>query len=178
MFDKRDLLQERLRPVIRTLQGVRFWRGSAVTLLAAALIAWALVPPVRSGQLSGTTAAWVILAAVAVCIAVIALAAARSFLNLRDIALRIERRFPSLGQRLLTAIELPTKSQASLGYLQSRVVEEAHEHSQTHRWEEVVSPKQVLISRLAGMFSFVAMAAMLWILATSEPAGGAAAPGC
>lgn len=174
MFDQRDLLQERLRPVIRTLQGLRFWRGAAIILLIAALISWALLPPVRSGQISGSSAAWSILAAVAIGMVIIAIAAARSYLDLHDLALRIERRFPSLGQRLLTAVELPPKSQAPLGYLQSRVIEEAREHSQTHRWAEVVSPTQVLISRLAGMFSFVAMAAMLWILATSEPTGGAA----
>ena len=45
MFDQRDLVRERLRPVIRTLQGLWFWRGAAVILLAAALIAWALVAP-------------------------------------------------------------------------------------------------------------------------------------
>ncbi len=174
MFDQRDLLRERLRPVIRTLQGLWFWRGSAVVLLAAALIAWALIPPVRSGQVSGSSAAWGLLAAVVVGLLIIAIAAARSYLDLRELALRIERRFPSLGQRLLTAVELPPPSQASLGYLQSRVIQEAHEHSRTHRWEEVVSPTQILISRLAGLFSFVAMAAMLWILATSEPTGGAA----
>src|SRR5690606_1863505 len=52
-----------------------------------------------------------------------------------------------------------------------------HEHAQTHRWVEVVSPSQVLLSRLAGLFSFVAMSVMLWILATSEPVGDAAARG-
>src|SRR5690606_29114029 len=111
----------------------RFWWGAALILVAATLLAAGLVGPVRAGQLTGSGAAVAILVVVAVSLCLLAFLARRSYRDPRQVAARVGRRFPSLGQRLITAVQLPARSQrASLGFLQHRVIEEAHEHSKTH----------------------------------------------
>jgi hypothetical protein len=147
-----------------------------VIVLAATVIGWALAVPVGQGRYAGDTVAIVILVTVAIGLVAAAIFAGRSFRNLRRIAKRVEDRFPSLDQRLLTAIELADVESAggpapSLGYLQSRVIEEANSHSRSHRWADVVSPRQVWLSRSVGVVSLVAMAGTLWVLAFGRPAG-------
>ena len=170
MFDKRNRLQERLRPVVAALRGVRFWYLAAGIVVVATLIAWAMVDPVREGRFSGFLVALAILACVAVALVVVAISVRLSFRDPRTVALRIERRFPALQQRLLTAVGLAAPlTGVRLGYLQRRVIEEAENHGRSHRWVEAVPSKHRLLSRLTGLLSLAAMGLMLVHLADSGP---------
>jgi len=170
MFDQRTQLQERLRPVVRTLRGVRFWWITAAVLLLATIATVLIIGPVRDGRLETQSVVIAIVSVVAVGIAMAALVSAVSYRNPRDIATRLERRFPTLQQRLLTAIELMRNTDGQpLGYLQRRVIEEAHAHSKTHRWTEVVPPSQVMVSRMAGLVALAAMVGTLAFLAAGGP---------
>ncbi|HBJ33565.1 MAG TPA: hypothetical protein DDZ51_02155, partial [Planctomycetaceae bacterium] len=176
MFDQRTQLRERLRPVVRTLRGVRFWWITAAVTLLATVAAGSMIGPVRDGRIELQAVVVAVLVVVAVGVALAGVVAAMSFRNQRDIATRLERRFPTLQQRLLTAIELSQSSTGQpLGYLQRRVIDEAHSHSKTHRWTEVVPPGQVMISRMAGLVALAAMVGTLAFLITDTPIGGSTA---
>lgn len=174
MFDKRAQLRQRLRPVTRSLRQLRFWRISAVVLGVAALAGAATTVPASHGRLAGPAASLVILAAVACGLLVAALIARRSFRNERNIALLVEQRYPALRQRLLTAVQLPSRPDDESSYLQQRLIEEADAHGRTHRWAETVSTGQVITSRLAAIVALALLAASLWTLAGTHPTDPAA----
>ena len=95
----------------------------------------------------------------------------RSFSDPRSIATKIESKFPSLQQRLLTAVSLTTRQEKSASYLQQRVIREACDHSQHNRWIETVPQSQLWISRVSGMSATLVMAVMLGMLfaASADP---------
>ena len=74
----------------------------------------------------------------------------------RRLATRLEKQFPVLEQRLLTAIEIQEKG-GELGYLESEVVREALEHSNQNDWSLVVSRRSMLFVRTF-VFSFFVFA--------------------
>ena len=76
----------------------------------------------------------------------------------------VEDRFPSLDQRLLTAL---SQQDDQLGYLQQRVVKEARDHSRTHPWVEAVPSGKVIWSRLSGLAATTVLAVVLGMLAIS-----------
>jgi hypothetical protein len=56
--------------------------------------------------------------------------------DLGSIAERIEKRFPDIDQKLVTAIEAPKPSESE--FLRQRLIEETLSHSKKHPWEEIV----------------------------------------
>lgn len=178
MFDQRTQLRERLRPVVRTLRGVRFWWITAAVLVLATITAAMMIGPVREGKAEAQTVVLAVVGTVAVGGALAWLVAAVSYRNERDLAMRLERRFPTLQQRLLTAIDLAQSTQGKpLGFLQTRVIDEAHSHSKTHRWTEVVPAGQVVVSRLACLAAIAAMVGTLAFLVNDQPVGNANSQG-
>ncbi|TVP99274.1 MAG: hypothetical protein EA381_10290 [Planctomycetaceae bacterium] len=176
MFDLSDQIYERLRPVTRGLRGVRFWWYSVPLASSAALIAWLAIEPVRSGSWAGGAAASLILAGVAVGWLIVIQIVRRSFRCEREVASLIERHFPTLQQRLLTAVELANEPAESRGgYLRRRVFDEAHDHSLTHRWTDAVPGTQVWLSRLMGLIAIALMFGSLVTLATTRPSSRASA---
>ena len=100
-----------------------------------------------------------------------------SFHDRRLIATRVEARFPSLQQRLLTALsqlpaEDPPGSAERLGYLQRRVIAEATDHARQHRWAETVPTRSLWVSRLSGVAATAALLLLLGVLVTAEPPTG------
>ena len=144
-----DSLSDRIRPVMRKLRSQRFWRLIACFAFLTGLAALTIY---LQGDQSGLinrqmiSALWMI-AAASLVIAI--LVSAMSYRNPRMVARAIESQFPSLKQRLLTA--LSQSDQEELGYLQQRVIREARDHSRTHRWTDVVPAGQMFLSRLSGL---------------------------
>jgi len=173
MFDQRTQLLERLRPVSRSLRVVQFWRLAASVLVIITLVAWTWASSIRDGRVSSEAAITALLVLSLFGIMVVGLVAARSFRNFGEIAARVERRFPSLQQRLMTAIDLVNgNTDQPLGYLQRRVIEEAFSHSKTHRWTDVVPMRRLVLSRLAGFAAIAMLAGTLSFLVIDSPPVG------
>jgi Zn-dependent protease with chaperone function len=63
--------------------------------------------------------------------------------DLRSVAELIESRFPSLEQRLTTAVELrPTEENGRFTYLQRSVISEALVHDVRNEWDSLVSMRR------------------------------------
>ncbi len=125
MFSHQESLAERIDRVSARLRSIRFWWSLAIIagLAAAGLLLLVRLQP---------SAAWTrreLISAVLVGVmaaTLIAMLVARfSYRNRRKLALRIEQQFPSLNQRLLTALSIPQPSAGQpLGYLQQEVIRE------------------------------------------------------
>jgi hypothetical protein len=151
---------------MRKLRGQRFWRLIACFSLLIALVGLLLLKRGEAVGAIGPQAALVLLIAAIGLLATAAVVASLSFRNPRTVAAQIEDHFPSLKQRLLTA--LSPSAQTRPGYLQQRVIREARDHSRTHRWTDVVPTGQLLLSRLSGLAATAFLVAILLLLALSE----------
>ncbi len=161
MFSHQESLAERLDRVSDRLRAVRFWWSLAIIAGAAAVGFWLLKPlqPISIWTRRELIAAVVGMLTTAALIA--ALVSRFSYRNPRKLAQRIEQKFPSLNQRLLTALSIPRPSaEQPLGYLQQEVIRQAYRHSQTHAWTQVVSPWQAISSRLLGIVAIAAFATL------------------
>ncbi|MEE2938319.1 MAG: hypothetical protein VYA84_20205 [Planctomycetota bacterium] len=158
-------LLDQIRPVMKKMQRIRFWRTLLVIALVTALAGWLMKEQVEAGQVDGKLLA-LVLFTIAVGSAVISFLVCRlSFRNPRTIARQIESSFPNLDGRLLTAL---SQEGDDLGYLQRRVIGEAKEHSTRHRWTDAVSSGQLVFSRLLGLGAFAALYTILLMLTVSE----------
>jgi len=141
-------LEKRLRRVAQREQwNLLAWRLAATWLVAAALalgaswiagrVGWASVMtlPIVAALTAAVASAWVIRAFVAQP-------------EYRPLAERIERRHPDLRGLLLTAVQQPREHGSEIGYLQSRLVEQAVRHSVERDWLAVV-PRWRLVAGYA-----------------------------
>ncbi len=161
-----ESLLYRIRPVARRLRVLRFWQIWGSLALIAIGTVWWMTSMAATGVVEGRRAA-LILASVSGLIAVIsALACACLYRDPRWIAKRIEAHFPTLDQRLLTALN---QRDEELGFLQQRVVKEARDHSRTHQWIDAVSAKTLWLTRLGGLGATATLAALLMILSATTP---------
>ena len=143
-----ETLLDRIRPVTRRLRSVRFWRSLAVITFCGAGCAWVIQQQMNADQGHSTQLGRVLLASVTGVSVVAFLLSRFSFRNPRAVAMQIEQHFPSLDQRLLTAL---SQNEKELSFLQQRVVREARDHSRKHRWAETVPTRHVVWSRLSGL---------------------------
>ena len=104
-----ETLLDRIRPVTRRLRSVRFWRLLSVITFLGAGCAWLLQQEVKSGEMNTAQLGRLLLAAVSVIAFAAYLVCRMSFRNPRAVARQIEGHFPSLDQRLLTALTTPPK---------------------------------------------------------------------
>ncbi|MBX3438430.1 MAG: hypothetical protein KF861_13140, partial [Planctomycetaceae bacterium] len=146
----------------------RLWGGAAVLgLLLAAANQWLSSPPLSAGE-------------TLVCGLVLLIAtwgmSRRTGPSLRETAVAIEQRWPSLDSRLVTAIGLqPDQQTQELSYLQQEVMSEALLHAHRHDWRETV-PLNALgrakALQMASLSAFVVtIAAAAWA-ASTRPAVG------
>ncbi len=159
MFSHQESLAERIDRVSARLRSIRFWWSLAIIagLAAAGLLLLVRLQPSAAWTRRELISAVLVGAMAATLIAM--LVARFSYRNRRKLALRIEQQFPSLNQRLLTALSIPQPSAGQpLGYLQQEVIREAYRHSQTHAWTQVVSPWQAISSRLLGIVAIASLA--------------------
>ncbi len=80
------------------------------------------------------------------------------------VARRIEAKHPDLSALLLTAVEQHPTPDGRLGFLQLSVLESAVAHSRTHDWDETVSRRRLLATRLVHGLALVGLVAVLgWL---------------
>ncbi len=88
----------------------------------------------------------------------------------RSIASKIESKFPSLQQRLLTAVGFPPNE--SLGYLRRSLVDETIHHARANDWLQTIPTKSMFAAWLSNAVSFgcclLACATMLMALGDPE----------
>ncbi|TWU51176.1 hypothetical protein [Rubripirellula reticaptiva] len=161
-----DSLLYRIRPVARRLRVLRFWQLWAVFAIIAACTAWWLTSQAETGQVDGRNAAITLASIAGVTAFIAAVTCAFLYRDERWIAARIEEHFPSLDQRLLTALSQPDDQ---LGFMQQRIVKEARDHSRSHQWIDAVSGKTLWLTRLWGLSATAALAALLLILSATTP---------
>lgn len=78
----------------------------------------------------------------------------------RTVARRIEATHPELGALLLTAVEQNTLPREQLGYLQTKVIRDAVEHSRTHNWDRAVPTGRLRLARLANWSALALLVAV------------------
>ncbi|TWU41105.1 DUF4175 family protein [Novipirellula artificiosorum] len=162
-----DALRHRIDQVTDRFRKRCFGWSAAVIAMAVAVVGAMLLPAARSGQISGSNSA-IALAAIGMLGLLLAyVLSRRSYTNERGIATRIENQFPSLQQRLLTAVTLANQTEP-LGFLQRQVVREAYDHSRIYRWPDTVPSGQLVMSRLLGASATVMMGAVLATLFISQ----------
>lgn len=174
MFERYESVQERIGVVANRFRAMRFWWSIAIIASVASMLGAWLLLQARGGHLP------IALAPSQLAISLIALTFAGiliavvfvrySYRNPRWVATQIESRFPSLQQRLLTALsQKPQADDRELGYLQRQVITDAYRHSQTHRWTEAVPRGAALLSRLTGGLSLMVLAIVTTLLFVSKP---------
>ena len=95
--------------------------------------------------------------------------------DLRSIAERIEKRFPDIDQKLVTAIEAPKPSES--GFLRQKLIEETLSHSKKHPWEEIVPRRRLsMLWGLQWMFLLCALILPLILRTTGDQKPLAANP--
>ncbi|MGB7347565.1 MAG: hypothetical protein WBD20_25305 [Pirellulaceae bacterium] len=163
-------LLDRIAPVTRRFRACRFWWFVSLLAIVFAFLAYTAIDSARSGEINGhqTAIGFAVVAAIALLITTIANSLA--FRSPRRTAERIERQFPSLNHRLLTALDQGKDAeQESLGYLQQRVIREARDHSRSYDWASTLSTSKLLCSRLSGIISLGALSFVLAMLWTAKP---------
>jgi hypothetical protein len=141
-------LRRELDCVAHRYRRLRLWSSLAIcwfafAILGAIFIWWSRSQTVPS---PGMVPALGILAVMAA--ATSAIVALRSARSSDWLARRIERRFPELDARLLTAIG-ETRQTHKLGFLQQTVVAEALTHARKNDWETIVSDRSLTLAKFA-----------------------------
>ena len=162
-------VMKRLSPVIRGFRQIRFWWIAALIALFAAFLGLSLIGAAKNGEVAGLQSALVLGSCSAAALVFAYFAIGESFRDPREVATKVEEHFPTLKQRLLTAISVGQEPGQQMGFLQRRVIKEASDHSRTHRWTDAVPKAQAWCSRIAGAIGVFALVAVLTILASVKP---------
>ena len=133
-----------------------------------AFLAFTAIDSVRNGLYDGVTSAMVFAGIAALGLILAYFGVRRTYRDPREIATKIEATFPDLDQRLLTALsQSESDSGKPLGYLQTRVIREARDHSRENTWTDTLPAGELLLSRFCGFLSLGALVAVLGVLATA-----------
>ncbi len=164
-----DSISDRIRPVTRRLRSLRLWRLLGLIALVVGLAGLGVYVDARGGGgiSLGPQLAFAMLLGAVIAFLIAFVASRLSYRDPRLVASQIEDQFPSLKQRLLTALS-QSENEEQLGYLQRRVINEARDHSWTHRWTDVVPTGKLILSRLSGLVATAFMCVVLSLLAVSE----------
>jgi hypothetical protein len=155
------LLKEKLSFVSARQQQLRFW-----CLLASS---WAWVALVGLGvaivqRLTGWSS-WVALPAV-VLLALLAWAftlskTSKDGTNWRLVALELEKEYPELDGRLLTAVQQEPADGQNLSYLQERLTSEALRHNDARDWAGNVSHRRLATARIVHWLALMLLGVVL-----------------
>ncbi|MES2708954.1 MAG: hypothetical protein V4726_20330 [Verrucomicrobiota bacterium] len=82
----------------------------------------------------------------------------------RGIARRIERRFPALDGRLLTAVQVDQEDdgEGKPAFIRERLLSQAMQHSLDHDWRKAVGPLAGVSGQVAAGLGLLAFALVLW----------------
>ncbi|WP_417745101.1 hypothetical protein [Rosistilla oblonga] len=133
-------LKDLLESVASRLRRQRLLWLLAAVWLATAFVALSLLWQVRSGELSANVALGVAAATLGGLLVAACALSLCSFRDSKAVAARIEAYFPTLRQRLLTAVDQrPADINTPMNYLQTAVIDETLHHGTTHRWTLAVN---------------------------------------
>jgi hypothetical protein len=166
------LLEMRLRSVAERRRRVRLWLSLAGCWAAAACMGLGInMVESRTGW-APSLALPLILAGAIIAALIVFARNRKSETNWRALAWEIERRFPELDGRLVTAVQQPHAAAAEAGYLQQRLLSETIRHGEQNDWAEAV-PSATARSALAVHWVAVALlaAAMFGLRSTGNGHG-------
>lgn len=158
----KSLLTDRVMTVARLQQRLRLALWLAMCWVATALAVWGgalLASGVGLAPWLGVAAASVAGLAAAVRAAVLHRRCGR---DLRQAALRIERRYPELETRLLTAVERQSASNREPGFCEKRLVEEVLAHSRANDWAVVVPKRRVWLAQAVNLAALLLAVMAAW----------------
>ena len=169
-------IQLRLANVARRLRSVRVGWSLAAVWLMASLCGWLMIVANRSGASTSLMQSladnavrerimvWWLVASLLAAIVIIALARFRRP-DYSQVVQRLERHFPELEQRLLTASQIQLGATARpAGYLQRCVISEAIRHDVRHGWYSLVSSWRIALARLVNIAALLCLLATAWVL--------------
>ena len=138
MVDSR--LDECLSVVGKRLRRVRFAWLLSVTWFAVALVSYYFLsrPPQQASDRFVAVLAVTLVAAFGFILAWIS--SRRSYRDRRWLANYIEAKYPTLQQRLLTAVQMPLPDRGRRrGFLQKRLLDDTLAHAKVNHWEQAIS---------------------------------------
>ena len=169
-------IQHRLMMVARRWRSLRLGWGLSAIWLAAAVVGWLLLlglrqqfsPLLWAGTDGRLVMWWLGLSGfVALCWL---LQNRMRQPNWQCVAQRLENHFPSLQQRLLTAMQIGSSDKVSSdkvsppGYLQRCVISEALRHDVRYRWQSLISGSGLALAWLANLPALLCLAFVAWQL--------------
>ncbi|TWU62669.1 DUF4175 family protein [Crateriforma conspicua] len=160
-------LRRRLDTVSARYRSRLRWRFVAGIGIGVALFAMAVWYGLTQGAgAEATPQDWAVAMGVATLVALIVMwwMTRRGYRDLHSMAERLESRYPSLGQRLMTAVKVLEIPPDRYGYLQQRLLDEVNHHGSVYRWNNVVSGKDLWFSRLAGLGAVGVLSLLLFQL--------------
>ncbi|MEZ6138446.1 MAG: hypothetical protein R3C53_26485 [Pirellulaceae bacterium] len=151
-------LYSRLKRVARRTTWFRLgWTLAAVWLIGS-LIGLVMLWMLKAGTLIPRESVWWWLAGTGLASLVAMFVVGRSSRDLQRVAARVERKFPTLKQSLLTAASLrPQRADGRFGFLQRSVITEAVRHDIVHRWKTLISSTQMALAWLSNIPAIAAL---------------------
>ncbi len=157
-------LQHRLYLVAKRLYLFQLgWVLAAVWLLAV-VVGWGLLQVAEQSGIP-RSAAWIWLGITAVASLLTMRVVKSKYHDLTQIASRVESQFPSLNQRLITAVNLrPVSPDGKFGYLQRSVISEAIRHDFSSGWHSIVPSNRMAMSWCSNLLGLGCLGAMTFAL--------------
>ncbi|MGC6446515.1 MAG: hypothetical protein ACON5J_08835, partial [Rubripirellula sp.] len=149
-----DQLAGQIRRVEDRCKRLRRLQWWSLSFIVFGVTSWLMVKPITENQFASTDGLLVLVGLLVSGLVILSIVSHQLRFSKRRLATRLERKFPVLEQRLLTAVELQEKG-GELGYLESEVVREALEHSKQNDWSLVVSRRSLLLVRAFCVLSFL-----------------------
>ena len=162
-------LLRHINSVMARFRAIRLCVGLGIVWAITAIIGGLLYSSSEESYLTPQVP-WLILAAAGAMGVLVIAFAWKSFHDHHWIAQQIERKYPELSERLLTAIALrPTEADGQFTFLQREVIDAAVKHAWAHPWKKTVSNKRLLGSHAFHLISLTSVIASMTLLLGAKP---------
>lgn len=152
------LLNDQLESVAQRVKKFRFWVLLTIVWLIVAGVGVFFLFAKNDINMSGLILSVGLLGTGIIAAVICSVIASFSVRDRSVLAHRVEKEYPDLDSKLITAIQ-QEKEGPYLSFLQQRVVEQAYKHGRKNDWHRLVSPLQFLGIRLIG---FAALSAIVF----------------
>src|SRR5690349_5792655 len=143
------LLEARLARVAERRRRLALWSSIAATWAACASLGLALIAFERQTGWGSVLALPVFLSLGLAGALILASRVRNRATDFRELAREIERKFPQLDGRLITAAEQHPESDSGLNFLQQRIVDEALAHDAQHHWVAIIPISRIKLAQMA-----------------------------
>lgn len=152
-------IEARLSAIAARYRQLAFWNTMTVGWLL--VFAWTFLIYFASRDLGNTLAA----AGLAILFLLIACFRRASLAgSLEHAALEVERHFPDLQARLLTAMEQKRHWPDGYGFLQQKLLEETLTHANIHSWDDIVPKRQLRVAGITnGLLAAIFLSALSFL---------------